>query len=69
MEVIFTVNNNNNIPNIPMSLSMALSQTSDAIGYFGSLSPDEQQEIINYTHIIQSHQDSQDFLHPSPSFL
>lgn len=69
MEVIFTVNNNNNIPNIPMSLSMALSQASDAIGYFGSLSPDEQQEIINYTHIIQSHQDSQDFLHPSPSFL
>lgn len=62
MEVIFTVNNNNNIPNIPMSLSAALSQISDAIGYFGSLSPDEQQEIINYTHTIQSNHDGMDYL-------
>ena len=69
MEVIFTVNNNNNIPNIPMSLSMALSQTSDAIGYFGSLSPDEQQEIINYTHIIQSNQEISVYPTKFPSFI
>ena len=69
MEVIFTVNNNNNIPNIPMSLAVALSQTSDAIGYFGSLSPDEQQEIINYTHIIQSNQEIPDYTANVPSFI
>ena len=52
-----------------MSLSMALSQTSDAIGYFGSLSPDEQQEIINYTHIIQSNQEIPEYPSKFPSFI
>lgn len=61
MGVIFTVNNNNNIPNIPMNLSVALSQASDAMGYFCSLSPDEQQEIVNYSHTIQSNQEMQDY--------
>lgn len=61
MEVIFTVNKNNSVSNVPISLSTALSQTSDAIEYFASLSPDEQQEIINYTHTIQPYQDIQEY--------
>lgn len=68
MEVIFTVNNNNNIASIPISLSMAMAQTSDAIEYFGALSPDEQQEIINYTHTIQSHQEMQEYTGQFPYF-
>ena len=63
------VNNNNNISNIPVSLSTAMAQTSDAIDYFGTLSPDEQQEIINYTHTIQSNQDIQDYSNKLTSFL
>ena len=67
--MIFTVNNNKNISNIPISLAMAVSQTSDAIGYFGTLSPDEQQEIINYTHTIQSNQESLDYFGKFNSFI
>ncbi len=67
--VIFTVNNNDNPGKIPMGLSVALYQNSDAMSFFGALSPDEQQEIINHTHTIQSNQDIQDFLDSFPSFL
>ncbi len=63
------VNNNNNISNIPVSLYAAMAQASDAIDYFGTLSPDEQQEIINYTHTIQSNQDMQDYSNKFTSFL
>lgn len=67
--MIFTVNNNNNISNIPVSLSTAIAQASDVIDYFTTLSPDEQQEIINYTHTIQSNQDMQDYSNKFTSFL
>ena len=46
-----------------------MAQASDAIDYFGTLSPDEQQEIINYTHTIQSNQDMQDYSNKFTSFL
>ena len=67
--MIFTVNNNNNISNIPVSLSTAIAQASDVIDYFTTLSPDEQQEIINYTHTIQSNQDMQDYSNKFTSLL
>ena len=56
MEVIFTVNANNTIPGIPLALSTAFAQTSDAIDHFVTLAPDEQQEIINYAHTVQPNQ-------------
>lgn len=67
--MIFTVNNNNNISNIPVSLSTAIAQASDAIDYFTTLSPDEQQEIINYAHTIQPNQDMQDYSNKFTSLL
>lgn len=67
--MVFTVNNNKNISNVPFSLSVAAEQTSDAIEYFGTLSPDEQQEIINYTHTIQSNQGTENYLNQFSSFL
>lgn len=69
MEVIFTVNNNNKYNNIPLGLSMALSQNTDAMSFFGALSPDEQQEIINHTHTIQSKQEMQDYVNDFTTFL
>lgn len=59
MEVIFTVNSS--VPNIPLALSAALSQVSDAVDQFRTLSPDEQQEIINYTHTVQPMRDIQEY--------
>ena len=67
--MVFTVNTNKNVSNIPVSLSMAIDQTSDAIEYFGTLSPDEQQEIINYTHTIQSNHELDGFQNKFSSFL
>lgn len=67
--MVFTVNNNKNVSNIPVSLSMAAEQTSDAIEYFGTLSPDEQQEIINYTHTLQSNQGAENYSSKFSSFL
>lgn len=48
---------------------MAESQTSDAMGYFGTLSPDEQQEIINYTHTLQSSPDPWEYFGKSKVFI
>lgn len=64
VEVYLSLINNkySNIPNIPMGLSMALAQDIDAMGYFTSLAPDEQQEIINHTHAIQSKNEMQEYV-------
>ncbi len=48
---------------------MALSQNTDAMSFFGALSPDEQQEIINHTHTIQSKQEMQDYVNDFTAFL
>lgn len=66
MEVIFTINNT---PNIPMGLSMALAQNVDSLNYFSSLSPDEQQEIINHTHTIQSKKEMEEYVDEIKSYF
>lgn len=63
------VNNNKNISSVPISLSIAAEQTSDVIEYLGTLTPDEQQEVINYTHTLQSNQGAENYLNKFSSFL
>lgn len=59
MEVIFTINKT---PSLPVGLGMALAQNVDSMNYFSSLSPDEQQEIINHTHTIQSKREMEEYV-------
>lgn len=66
MEVIFTISNT---PNIPMGLSMALAQNVDSLNYFSSLSPDEQQEIVNHTHTIQSKKEMEEYVDEIKSYF
>lgn len=47
---------------IPMGLGMALAQNLDAMNYFSSLEREQQQEIINHTHEIQSKNEMQQFV-------
>lgn len=67
--MIFTVNNKDNPGKIPIGLPVALYQNTDAMSFFSSLSPDEQQEIINHTHTIQSNQTIQDYVDNLTLFL
>ena len=57
---------------LPMGLGMALSQNPAAMQSFSSLSTEQQQEIINHTHEIQSrremHQYVQSLAEHKPSF-
>lgn len=50
------------IPEIPMGLSMALSQNLKALQHFASLSPSEQQHVINHTHTIRSKAEMQAYV-------
>ena len=47
---------------IPMGLGMALAQNLDAMSYFTSLSPEQQQSIIEATHNIHSKQEMRSFV-------
>lgn len=62
-------NNSNKVPNIPIGLDVALSQNIDATDYFGSLSEDEQQKVINHTHTMHSSQDTQNYTWEMKKFL
>ena len=50
-------------PDVPMGLGMALAKDLEAMSYFSSLSPAQQQAIIDRTHSIQSKQEMQQFVH------
>lgn len=62
--MIFTISNNHNktTPNLPLGLGMALAQNVDALNYFGTLSQDEQQKVLNQAHTVQSKQEMQDYV-------
>ena len=45
-----------------MGLGMALAQNVDAMEQFASLSPDEQRQIIDQTHTINSKSEMQSFV-------
>ena len=47
---------------LPMGLGMALAQNSDAMHYFSNLSDQQQQEIINHTHQIQSRREMHQYV-------
>lgn len=47
---------------IPMGLGMALAQNLDAMNRFSSLEHEQQQEIINHTHDIQSKNEMKQFV-------
>lgn len=44
---------------VPLGLGMALSQNLSAMNYFASLSEQEQQQIIDRTHSVQSKEEMQ----------
>lgn len=47
---------------IPMGLGMALAKDLNAMNYFSSLGHEQQQEIIDHTHVIQSKNEMQQFV-------
>jgi len=47
---------------MPMGLGMALAKNLDAMNYFATLSPDQQQQVINHTHVIQSKEQMQQYV-------
>ena len=47
---------------IPMGLGMALAQNLDAMNRFSSLEHDQQQELINHTHGIQSKKEMKQYV-------
>lgn len=47
---------------IPMGLSMAMAENLDALREFSSFSPQQQQEVIEKTHGIQSKQEMHQFV-------
>lgn len=47
---------------LPMGLGMALAQNPDAMHYFSNLSDQQQQEIINHTHQIQSRREMHQYV-------
>lgn len=51
-----------NVSNIPIGLGYALSQNIDAMNYFTKLTAEQQQQIINHTHTIQSKDEMQTFV-------
>ena len=50
-------------PDVPMGLGMALAKDLDAMAYFSTLSPEQQQAVIDRTHSIQSKKEMQQFVH------
>ena len=50
-------------PEVPMGLGMALARDMEAMAYFSSLSPTQQQAVIDRTHTIRSKQEMQQFVH------
>lgn len=54
--------NISNASDIPIGLGMALAQNSSAMATFSSLSQQEQQQIIQQTHSIQSKEEMQSFV-------
>ena len=44
----------NNIPQMPLGLGMAMSMNPEAMKYFASLSEEEQAAVIAHVHTIQS---------------
>ncbi|WP_087302949.1 YdeI/OmpD-associated family protein [Anaerotruncus colihominis] len=56
-----------NGPEIPMGLGMALAENLNAMEYFASLSPAQQQAVIERTHQIRSKQEMRSFVQSLPS--
>lgn len=54
--------NNVNGPHMPMGLGMALAENLEAMNYFSSLSAEQQQQIIDHTHSIQSKQEMRQYV-------
>lgn len=44
---------------IPLGLGMALAENLPALQYFASLSPQQQQEVVNRTHSVNSKEEMQ----------
>lgn len=57
-----TMNSLNPIADLPMGLGMALAQNVTAMERFAELSPDEQRQIIDQTHTINSKSEMQSFV-------
>ena len=56
-----------NGPEIPMGLGMALAENLNAMEYFASLSPAQQQAVIERTHQIRSKQEMRSCVQSLPS--
>ena len=56
-----------NGPEIPMGLGMALAENLNAMEYFASLSPAQQQAVIERTHQIRSKQEMRSLVQSLPS--
>lgn len=47
---------------IPIGLGMALAENVEAMEYFSSLTKEEKQRIVDYTHKIRSKREMQEFV-------
>lgn len=56
------MNSLNPIADLPLGLGMALVQNVSAMERFAELSPDEQRQIIDHTHSINSKSEMQSFV-------
>lgn len=56
------MNNFDNNADLPTGLKMALSENTDAMSYFNSLTRQHKREVIDRTHTIQSSQEMRDFV-------
>lgn len=56
------MNSLNPIADLPLGLGMALVQNVNAMERFAELSPDEQRQIIDHTHSINSKSEMQSFV-------
>ena len=52
----------NPLSDLPLGLSMALAKYPRSMSYFASLSENEQKQIVEQTHSINSKQEMQDFV-------
>ncbi|MGI5897149.1 MAG: hypothetical protein ACOX6U_09375 [Oscillospiraceae bacterium] len=48
---------------IPLGLGMALAQDIQAMNRFAALSPQQQQQVIDHTHQIQSREQMREYVH------
>lgn len=55
-----------NNPEMPMGLGMALAQNLQAMEYYASLPPTQQQAVIEHTHSIRSRQEMQQYVEDLP---